>query len=136
MWPRQALPELEGAFKALGSLMVQVGAHLARHMDALVQRETGVEGGGGLESVVRLSPAHKARLLHYFPSVSRPRVSVAQADEGPAGVTDEGAGEENTAGRPKADTVRDPPCQLSTGRGSIATVPPRHPSNRENSDAC
>lgn len=115
VWPGQALPELEGAFKALGSLIVQVGAHLARHMDALVQRETGVEGGGGLESVVRLSPAHKARLLHYFPSVSHPVVSAAQADEGPAGeMPDEGVGEESTASRSKADPVRGP--------GHIATI--------------
>jgi isopenicillin N synthase-like dioxygenase len=66
VWPQQALPQLEGAFKALGSLMVEVGGHLARHMDALVYRETGTSAG--LEALVRESPAHKARLLHYYPS--------------------------------------------------------------------
>ncbi len=33
LWPRGELPELEGAFKALGALIIQVGLLLAYHCD-------------------------------------------------------------------------------------------------------
>ncbi|KAL6782332.1 hypothetical protein ACKKBG_A06380 [Auxenochlorella protothecoides x Auxenochlorella symbiontica] len=74
IWPTQALPELEPAFKECGRIIVAAGLHLACRCDTLLaarQREAGGEAGTGtvcpsLHDTLQTSPCHKARLLHYY----------------------------------------------------------------------
>ncbi|XP_060195824.1 uncharacterized protein LOC132625067 [Lycium barbarum] len=63
IWPRNALPELETAFKTLGKLILDVGLLLAHHCDRYVMLE-----GEGLEQTLVRSRCHKGRLLYYFPA--------------------------------------------------------------------
>ena len=42
LWPAAELPELEGAFKALGALIVRVGLLLMRHADKYVAARAGM----------------------------------------------------------------------------------------------
>ncbi|WIA16303.1 hypothetical protein OEZ85_013004 [Tetradesmus obliquus] len=78
LWPRQALPQLEGCFKQLGSLVIDVGLLLAQHCSKYVQQQLSNAVGQPLsqqeqaqldfEGQLRRSSCHKARLLHYFPT--------------------------------------------------------------------
>ncbi|XP_027909025.1 uncharacterized protein LOC114168425 isoform X2 [Vigna unguiculata] len=68
IWPRNTLPELEVAFKALGMLIFEVGLMLAYHCDQYVSRGMRTREDEGLESILRRSRCHKGRLLYYFPS--------------------------------------------------------------------
>ncbi|KAL9296094.1 hypothetical protein ACSQ67_021990 [Phaseolus vulgaris] len=68
IWPRNALPELEVAFKALGMLIFDVGLMLAYHCDQYVSKGMKTHKDEGLESILRRSRCHKGRLLYYFPS--------------------------------------------------------------------
>lgn len=78
LWPRQALPQLEGCFKQLGSLVIDVGLLLAQHCSKYVQQQLSNAVGQPLsqqeqaqldfEGQLRHSSCHKARLLHYFPT--------------------------------------------------------------------
>ncbi|KAL2652247.1 hypothetical protein R1flu_020375 [Riccia fluitans] len=65
LWPSEDLPELEPAFKEMGSLIKGVGYLLAYHCDKYQYRQSGRTGV--LESTLRHSQAHKARLLYYYP---------------------------------------------------------------------
>lgn len=38
VWPRDTVPELEGAYKSLGRLMVDVGAMLGYHIDKYIYK--------------------------------------------------------------------------------------------------
>ncbi|KAL2555062.1 2-oxoglutarate (2OG) and Fe(II)-dependent oxygenase superfamily protein [Forsythia ovata] len=68
IWPRDALPELELAFKALGKLILDVGLLLAYHCDCYVAR--GLEHDDeGLQQILLRSRCHKGRLLYYFPTL-------------------------------------------------------------------
>ncbi|MCL7031919.1 hypothetical protein MKW94_006809 [Papaver nudicaule] len=67
IWPGEALPELEPAFKALGKLMLEIGLILAYHCDRYVSRCMTVKKGEGLEQILLHSRCHKDRLLYYFP---------------------------------------------------------------------
>jgi len=67
IWPREALPELEPAFKAAGQLVVDVGKALAHHVDKYVSKKFGDRYTARLEDVIRNTRTTKARLLHYFP---------------------------------------------------------------------
>ena len=67
IWPTQQLPQLEGAFKALGRLIVDVGIELSRHIDAFIATQLPSYPPHHLESVLRTSKNPKARLLHYYP---------------------------------------------------------------------
>eukprot|EP00775_Hariotina_reticulata_P002002 gene2002-2324_t len=77
IWPQQDLPQLEPAFKALGSLIITVGLKLAAHCSRYVQHNLSAAQGQELteqqqqqlDFVTQLSTSccHKARLLHYFP---------------------------------------------------------------------
>ncbi|XP_026404615.1 uncharacterized protein LOC113299748 isoform X3 [Papaver somniferum] len=67
IWPGDALPEVEPAFKALGKLMVDVGLILAYHCDRYVSRCMTVKDDEGLEQILLRSRCHKGRLLYYFP---------------------------------------------------------------------
>ncbi|KAL4437794.1 hypothetical protein ABPG77_005706 [Micractinium sp. CCAP 211/92] len=66
LWPRGELPELEGAFKALGALIIQVGLLLAYHCDKYVAAKAGAPLPCSLRSILADSPCPKGRLLHYF----------------------------------------------------------------------
>ncbi|KAL2329329.1 hypothetical protein Fmac_022756 [Flemingia macrophylla] len=68
IWPKNALPELEVAFKALGKLMFDVGLMLAYHCDQYVSKGMKIHKDEGLESILCRSRCHKGRLLYYFPS--------------------------------------------------------------------
>ncbi|KAL3699582.1 hypothetical protein R1sor_017604 [Riccia sorocarpa] len=65
LWPSEDLPELEPAFKEMGSLIKAVGYLLAYHCDKYQYQHSGRMGV--LESTLRRSQAHKARLLYYYP---------------------------------------------------------------------
>jgi len=39
VWPSDSVPELEGAFKSLGRLMVDVGALLGYHIDKYIHSQ-------------------------------------------------------------------------------------------------
>lgn len=67
IWPATSLPELEGAFKNLGKLMLDVGLMLAYHCDQYVTKEMIMHDYEGLEQILRHSRCHKGRLLYYFP---------------------------------------------------------------------
>jgi isopenicillin N synthase-like dioxygenase len=68
VWPKEDVPELESAFKNMGSLMVSVGELVAKHCDLYVSSKLGDKyKSGTLESVVKSSRTAKGRLLHYFP---------------------------------------------------------------------
>lgn len=68
VWPKDDMPELEAAFKALGQLMVSVGELVAHHADVYVSSKLGdAYQAGTLEKVVKTSRTAKGRLLHYFP---------------------------------------------------------------------
>ncbi|KAG9459326.1 hypothetical protein H6P81_003834 [Aristolochia fimbriata] len=69
IWPKNSLPELEEAFKALGKLMLEVGLMLAYHCDRYVKKETRVPNNKGLEQILQHSRCHKGRLLYYFPRI-------------------------------------------------------------------
>ncbi|KHN32409.1 hypothetical protein glysoja_026303, partial [Glycine soja] len=68
IWPRNALPELEVAFKALGKLIFDIGLMLAYHCDQYVSKGMKIHKDEGLESILHRSRCHKGRLLYYFPS--------------------------------------------------------------------
>ena len=67
IWPTQDMPELEPAFKALGKLICETGFLLAKHCDALVQKELPTYADHRLFNIISKSRTAKARLLHYFP---------------------------------------------------------------------
>jgi len=67
IWPKEHLPELESAFKALGKKIVEVGILLSRHCDNFVRSKVPDYPAHRLKTVVETSRTPKARLLHYFP---------------------------------------------------------------------
>lgn len=79
IWPGDALPEVEPAFKALGKLMVDVGLILAYHCDRYVSRCMTVKDDEGLEQILLRSRCHKGRLLYYFPE-QKSSESLQEAD--------------------------------------------------------
>ena len=66
IWPTEDLPELEGAFKALGQLIVDVGTLVAAQVDRYVASKCSGYESNKLHRVVSESKCCKARLLHYF----------------------------------------------------------------------
>ena len=69
IWPTQELPELETAFKKLGTLIVNVGKLVARQCDRYVSSKCKDYTPKKLENIIDSSKCCKARLLHYFPMV-------------------------------------------------------------------
>ncbi|XP_019057566.1 PREDICTED: uncharacterized protein LOC104808745 isoform X2 [Tarenaya hassleriana] len=67
IWPENALPELEGAFKALGKLMFDIGLMIAYHCDRYVSKGIKEHESQNLENILLGSRCHKGRLLYYFP---------------------------------------------------------------------
>ncbi|ESQ56371.1 hypothetical protein EUTSA_v10025558mg [Eutrema salsugineum] len=68
IWPGNSLPELEGAFKALGKLMFEVGLMVAYHCDRYVSKGIKQHEKQNLEKILLGSRCHKGRLLYYFPA--------------------------------------------------------------------
>jgi isopenicillin N synthase-like dioxygenase len=66
VWPSEALPALEPAFKELGRVMVEVGALVAKQCDSHVAKLCPGYTHRKLETVIRTSKCCKGRLLHYF----------------------------------------------------------------------
>ncbi|XP_073018259.1 uncharacterized protein [Primulina eburnea] len=69
IWPRDAVPELEMEFKALGKLILDVGLLLAYHCDRYASNGFRVHENEGLLQILLRSRCHKGRLLYYFPSL-------------------------------------------------------------------
>lgn len=74
VWPTDHLSMLEGAFKEVGGLMVQVGRLVLAACDRYLagrcvpgQGKAGSRGSSSLVGSVGDSQCHKGRLLHYFP---------------------------------------------------------------------
>jgi len=67
IWPKEDLPELEFAFKALGQLVVEVGLLVARQCDKYVGKVSPTYTPYRLYNIIKNSKTCKARLLHYFP---------------------------------------------------------------------
>ena len=65
IWPKNDVPEMEQAFKQLGSLVVNVGQIVARAADLYVQHMSG-HVFNTLQRIVAMSRCHKGRLLHYY----------------------------------------------------------------------
>ena len=61
LWPSGDLPALEGAFKALGKLMYEVGLLLSRHCDKYVAERRVVAGDHTLHAAISRSPSNKVR---------------------------------------------------------------------------
>jgi len=67
IWPKEDLPELEYAFKAMGGLVVDVGLLVARQCDKYVNKINPNYPSFRLFNIIKTSKTCKARLLHYFP---------------------------------------------------------------------
>lgn len=67
VWPEQELPHFKPCFKALGSLIVEVGLKLAKHCDLYVSSKSPDYEWGRLNRIIATSLTAKGRLLHYFP---------------------------------------------------------------------
>lgn len=67
LWPTEALPELEPAFKNLGKLICETGFLVARHCDDYVKTVNPSYTPNRLFNIISNSRTAKARLLHYFP---------------------------------------------------------------------
>lgn len=66
VWPTSAVPDLEGAFKELGQLVVDVGRLVAEVCDAYVAHQCPGYEPNKLARLLQESNFCKARLLHYF----------------------------------------------------------------------
>lgn len=78
IWPTDDLPELEGAFKHLGEIIVAVGLLVAKQCDDYIARVQPSYRCGMLEKIIAASKCCKARLLHYFPLTAE---DIASSDE-------------------------------------------------------
>jgi isopenicillin N synthase-like dioxygenase len=67
IWPKEDLPELESAFKSLGSLIVEVGLLIAKQCDQYIKKKCSSYPENKLFNIIKNSKTSKARLLHYFP---------------------------------------------------------------------
>ena len=68
LWPPEdAMPGFRATFEELCTLMINIGALVARAIDLYAAKHVPGYRHGYLENVVRTSHTPKARLLHYFP---------------------------------------------------------------------
>ncbi|KAK4494366.1 hypothetical protein PRZ48_014664 [Zasmidium cellare] len=71
LWPPEdAIPGFRQAFEELCTLLINIGALVAKAIDLYAARKIPDYEEGFLERVVRTSHTPKARLLHYFPPAS------------------------------------------------------------------
>eukprot|EP00887_Chlorella_sp_A99_P004815 scaffold4.g4815.t1 len=76
LWPSQSLPELEGAFKSLGRLIIEVGCLLAGHCDRYLAAR-GVAPLVSLRDTIERSPCPKARGVAAGSGAGRRRAGAA-----------------------------------------------------------
>ena len=67
LWPTEAMPEFEPAFKNLGKLVCETGFLVAKHCDDYVSSVYPKYQKDRLYNIISASRTAKARLLHYFP---------------------------------------------------------------------
>ena len=70
VWPSE-VEEFEPVCKAMAKLMVSVGKLVARQCDSYCEKSIADYIPGTIEQVVGTSRCHKARALHYFPSIDQ-----------------------------------------------------------------
>jgi hypothetical protein len=69
LWPPEsAMPGFRATFEELCTLLIEIGALVARAVDLYAGKHVPHYRHGYLEHVVRTSHTPKARLLHYFPT--------------------------------------------------------------------
>lgn len=68
VWPSEDLPEFEGAFKALGRAVVEVGRMVAKQCDDYVVSQCSGYVHGKFLKLLQRSKCCKGRLLHYYPA--------------------------------------------------------------------
>lgn len=78
VWPEDTLPELRPCFKAIGTLIVEVGLLLAKHCDMYVSSKSKGYEFGRLNRIIGTSLTAKGRLLHYFPLSEEAALKTAQ----------------------------------------------------------
>eukprot|EP00455_Lapot_gusevi_P057131 TRINITY_DN963_c0_g2_i1.p1 TRINITY_DN963_c0_g2~~TRINITY_DN963_c0_g2_i1.p1 ORF type:complete len:390 (+),score=114.52 TRINITY_DN963_c0_g2_i1:72-1172(+) len=66
IWPEEDLPELSGAFKEIGCLLVTVGQQLAKRCDEYVASKCPTYPELRVHNIIRESRTAKGRLLYYF----------------------------------------------------------------------
>lgn len=68
LWPLESsIPGFRATFEELCTLLIDIGALVARAIDLYASKRIPDYGAAYLEQVVRTSHTPKARLLHYFP---------------------------------------------------------------------
>lgn len=67
VWPKDSLPQLEHAFKDLGSLIIHVGGLVSQHIDKYIKQRVPSFKENTIEKIISDSKSHVGRLLHYFP---------------------------------------------------------------------
>lgn len=82
IWPTEDLPELEGAFKGLGQLIVDVGAMVAQQVDNYISSKCSTYEPSKLNRVITTSKCCKARLLHYFSRTEEECAAQKAKDDG------------------------------------------------------
>jgi isopenicillin N synthase-like dioxygenase len=71
LWPsEEAIPGFRKTFEELCTLLIDIGALVAKAVDLYAEKKIEGYEKGYLENVVRTSHTPKARLLHYFPPLS------------------------------------------------------------------
>ena len=87
LWPSESsIPGFRAAFEELCTLLIDIGALVARAVDLYATKKIPGYRPGYLEHVVRTSHTPKARLLHYFPpqadvSAASPTGSATDSEE-------------------------------------------------------
>ncbi|KAJ3416109.1 hypothetical protein HDV05_003078 [Chytridiales sp. JEL 0842] len=82
VWPKEHLPDLQPAFMDLGGFITSVGLKLAAHCDKYVKNHHPDLPAHLIESSIKESITHKARLLHYFPMSDKEAKDAAEGKEG------------------------------------------------------
>jgi len=128
VWPTEDLPLLEPGFKALGQLVVEVGALVGKQCDAYVKSKCSGYEDFKLFEIISTSKCCKARLLHYF---SKDSVGGAKAaapaplQDAPAEVceVDGEAKKQKTSPSPPDDAFSDW-CGWHNDHGSLTGLVP------------
>lgn len=68
VWPTEDMPEFEGAFKALGRAVVDVGRMVAKQCDDYTASQCPGYENGKLYKLLQHSKCCKGRFLHYYPA--------------------------------------------------------------------
>ena len=67
IWPKEDMPEVEPAFKALGSVMYDVVLLLCKQVDRLTKQKLPTYEEGSLYKQISQTKKIKGRLLYYYP---------------------------------------------------------------------